>query len=975
MKKLLFLFISISVFQLKAQVADFMYVAGTSSVNAIGIYGTIGVPSSTVYPGSRNLNSSWADQSGNVYVFGGNGYSTVASVGTYNDLWKYNQTLDQWTWLTGTSTMNALSTYGVKGVPSVTNTPGAKWSAMTWTDNNGKFWLFGGNGQGSVVGFGNQNDLWMFDPLTNEWTWKAGSTVINAFGVYGTKGVATASTTPGARNSGVTWVDANNNLWLFGGTGLAASGSSGLLNDLWKFDITTNQWVWVSGNNSINNPGVYGTQGTPAAANIPGSRSNSAAFVGAGNTLWLYGGNGIPGTMIVGNLSDLWKYDIVTNQWTFMKGTTVVNSVGVYGTKSAATATVYPGGRYTSYYWTDNQNNFWMYGGYGAGATSGNGTLNDLWQYNSSLNMWVWVSGANAIGQAIVYGTKGVASFTNTPGSRIMGTSVKDSNGDLWLYAGSPPVTTNYTNDLWKIHPCNAPAAPLSVSATQTICVGSVATLTASTVGTLGWYSAGVGGTYLGNGTPFTTPTLTSSTTFYVQDSTCAQSVRKAVLVIVSQPTVSIAGTNTVCLGSSATLTASGVTTYTWSTAETTNTISVTPGSLEVYTVTGTNGFGCITAATKTITTVAVPSVSVSGSATICSGSGVYLTASGANTYTWNTGSTAATILAGPSSTTIYTVTGKATSTGCTAKATGTVTISTPTVIITGSTSVCKGTAIDLSVSGASTYTWSTGTQSTSINVIPMVSTVYTVNAKDAFGCNGSDTHTITVLQTPTVVITGTTAVCNGSAITLTGTGATSYTWNTGSTNTVETFTPSSLTVYTITGTGSNGCIGVANKTVTINALPTLTVNATSTLLCSGQVSTITATGASTYTWNTTQFGASIMANPSSTSDYIVTGTAANTCMNTATITIYVNTCTGINQVGNNMKFSIYPNPNSGELVVEVLNDTKLIILNAVGEIIHAEEINAGETHINLINQPAGIYFVQLKYNNEFKSIKIVKQQ
>lgn len=885
MRKLLLFIAIINLFHVKAQVASFAWMAGSTFTNQISTYGTLGVASSTNNPGARSLPSSWTTSDGKLWLFGGNGYASAPTLGNTNDLWNYNPSSNEWVWVTGSNLVNQVGLYGTKGVASNTNIPSGRNGSVSWKDNNGNLWLFGGQGYGSTASAGNLNDLWKYNVSTNEWTWVTGSNGINQLGVYGTKGIPSTTNTPGARTEAVSWIDNSGNLWLFGGFGRSSTASDGLLNDLWKFNIATNEWTWVSGSNGINVIGTYGTQGVGSTANIPGTRSASTSFKDANGDLWLFGGNGLGTVMTTGCLSDLWKYNITSNQWTWVSGTNVVGSVGVYGTKGFPATTNRISGRTYAYSWTDSNDNFWIYGGYGASAVAGNGALNDLWQFNKSNNLWVWVSGLNSTGSSAVYGTLGVSSSTNTPGGRHNETGWKDIAGDFWLYGGKAGAPLK--SDLWKLNICNAPSMPLT-SASQTICIGSATTLTASGIGTLGWYSSAIGGVYLGNGSSFTTPTLTTNTTFYVQDSTCAFSIRNAVTVSATQPTVNIAGTNTVCINSSVILTASGATSYTWSTTQLTNTIAVTPSVTTIYTVTGSDAFGCLSSKTKTITTVALPSVTITGATTICPSTGIFLTASGANTYVWNTGSTATSILVAPSSSFVYTVTGKTTATGCVKTQTALVTVSIPTVVITGSTSVCKGVSINLTAGGASTYTWSTGTQSTNINVTPTVSTIYTVSAKDAFGCNGTDTHTITVLQTPTVSITGNSVTCLGTPITLTANGASSYTWNTGSLNTVETFTPSSLTVYSVTGVDGNGCFGLSTKTISINALPTLSISGVSEL-CIGSLGNLNVAGASTYTWNTSSTSSSISISPTVTTNYSVIGRAANSCTNSAVKTVTVN--------------------------------------------------------------------------------------
>ena len=88
-----------------------------------------------------------------------------------------------------------------------------------WTDASGNFWLFGGVGADSTDTDGLLNDVWVYSPSADTWTWMGGSTTANATAVYGTEDVASASNTPGSRAQMLYWTDATHNLWLFGGLG------------------------------------------------------------------------------------------------------------------------------------------------------------------------------------------------------------------------------------------------------------------------------------------------------------------------------------------------------------------------------------------------------------------------------------------------------------------------------------------------------------------------------------------------------------------------------------------------------------------------------------------------------------------------------------------------------------------------------------------------------------------------------------
>ena len=251
-------------FNLATQESD-MGKSGSNSGNQSGVYGTEGVPSTNNIPGARTSSAGWIDTSGNLWIFGGYGYTSNPLTSDLNDLWKFNPNTQEWTWVSGN--YNPVGVYGTEGVPSTSNIPGDRQYSVTWTNISGSLWLFGeeglapaGNGFG-VNGY--LNDLWNFNPTTQAWTWASGCSCVGQSGVFGTEGVPSPNNIPGARTSSAGWMDTSNNLWLFGGFGYASNTSQGYLNDLWKFNTTTQEWTWVSGNNVTNQSGVYGTEGVP----------------------------------------------------------------------------------------------------------------------------------------------------------------------------------------------------------------------------------------------------------------------------------------------------------------------------------------------------------------------------------------------------------------------------------------------------------------------------------------------------------------------------------------------------------------------------------------------------------------------------------------------------------------------------------------------------------------------------------------
>ena len=429
---------------------------GSDTVNASGVYGTLGTAAAGNLPGARYWTSSWTDSSGDFWLFGGVGYDATGATGYLNDLWRYTPSTGQWTWIGGGNGHNAGGVYGTQGTPSAANVPGARQAASSWTDSSGNLWLFGGIGYDSTGATGNLNDLWRYTPSTGQWTWISGADVINASGVYGTLGTAAAGNVPGARYSASALIDSSGNLWLFGGVGSEAAGAVGNLNDLWRYTPSTAQWTWISGGNGDNASGVYGTQGTAAAGNVPGGRNSVGSWIDSSGNLWLFGGYGYDSAGTVGKLNDLWKYSPSSGQWTWIGGEDAANGNGLYSTLGVAETSALPGARQAPSTWTDSSGNLWLFGGIGYDAEAAVGNLNDLWRYSPSTAQWTWVGGASAHGASGVDGTQGTGSPAAVPGGRNSMSSWIDSSGNLWLFGGygyDSAGALGYLNDLWHYDP------------------------------------------------------------------------------------------------------------------------------------------------------------------------------------------------------------------------------------------------------------------------------------------------------------------------------------------------------------------------------------------------------------------------------------------------------------------------------------------------------------------------------------------
>ncbi|MGH8291431.1 MAG: kelch repeat-containing protein [Steroidobacteraceae bacterium] len=163
----------------------------------------------------------------------------------------------------------------------------------------------------------------------------------------GAQGTPSANNTPGNRDTGQVWTDTSGNVWIFGGNDTA----NNHYNDLWKY--SNGEWTWMGGSDVPNQAGIYGTLGTPSAANIPGARGGAIHWIDSSGNIWLFGGIGYDSAGTNGYLNDLWKYS--NGEWTWMGGSNLANQKGVYGTMGTNSANNIPGARRRSIAWVDSQ--------------------------------------------------------------------------------------------------------------------------------------------------------------------------------------------------------------------------------------------------------------------------------------------------------------------------------------------------------------------------------------------------------------------------------------------------------------------------------------------------------------------------------------------------------------------------------------------------------------------------------------------
>ena len=330
------------------------------------------------WPNSSVTSTTWGKKSNKLWFLS---RGTSHSTGVYTDMWEYD---------VATSTnykikeqTDDIITYGQLGVAADSNVPPYREDACLW-ETNTKLYLMGGNYNGNFY-----NDFWIFDKASKQWTWLNGSKNNESpYSLYGPIGQIDATYYPRSRTQSITWVDEDENLWLFSGV----NNESYYLNDFWKYDAVNHIWTLMGGSqNNCSATAAYFVD------NYPPFLSKAIAWT-AGSDLFFYGGNTLirsatSNTLTTGVSSDIWKYNIPTNTWSKVLGNRRKSNFANYGLKQYGFTSNRPGARTRPGHWTDNYGNLWIYGGFGLGETGTDNELFDLWKYDVTLNMWIWMDG------------------------------------------------------------------------------------------------------------------------------------------------------------------------------------------------------------------------------------------------------------------------------------------------------------------------------------------------------------------------------------------------------------------------------------------------------------------------------------------------------------------------------------------------------------------------------------------------------
>jgi N-acetylneuraminic acid mutarotase len=788
----------------------------------------------------------------------GTGISNNTSPFIFNDFWEYDPSNNAWTqkanFAGGQRTQAVGFNIGIKGyvgtgIDNSNNHKNDFWEydpiANTWTQKAN----FAGSARYFAIGFGigtkgylgtgsgtvspnTYNDFWEYDPPTNTWTQKASFVGTSRYGAVGFS----------ILNKGYVCTGSNN-------------GTSGTFNDTWEYDATLNSW-------------------TQKAAFSGNARFAASAFV-ISNRAFI--GTGLDNT---GNYSnDFWEYNQSNNTWTQR-----LNFVG--SARQAAVAFAIGGKGYLGTGYSNTSPNF----------------MSDLWEYNP-INLFNWSTGSTlqslplsnsgnyslTVTSVLGCSSSAVQSISLSPNPTISVTtpSLTCSGSSLSLIANgantytwsanagssnsssiivSPTSSVIYTVSGSNTNCSSAVQVTLTVyplptltinASTLSVCHGNTVILTANGATSYTW-SGGIS-----NNLAFAPNTSTSYSVIGASSVGCFNSQPVSITVTVNPSPLISVNSGTICQGQTFTMSPGGANTYTYSSG----TSTVAPLINNTYSVIGTSSFGCVSAsaAIASVVVLSSPTVVVSNGS-ICAGQSFTLTPTGANNYVYSGGNSVVT----PGNSSSYTITGT-NANGCNnfIPAVAAITVYTLPIISAASGSICNGSSYTINPNGANTYTYSSGS-----NVIsPTSNTSYSIFGTNSAGCINAVPAVLNVTVNPIPVLTvNSGTICQGQSFTMNPSGASTYTYSSGS----SVVSPIFNNNYSVIGTSSAGCVSAAAAISTINVLtsPTLAVSGGS--ICNGQSFTLSPTGAVTYTYS----GGSSVVSPNTNTTYTITGTNANGCNN-----------------------------------------------------------------------------------------------
>ena len=537
----------------------------------------------------------------------------------------------------------------------------------------------------------------------------------------------------------------------------------------------------------------------------------------------------------------------------------------------------------------------------GSDFCAGTSTVLDAGSYSS----WVWSN--SDVTQTSTITTGGTYTVTVTDANGCLGSD------DILIVANPLPTPNILGSDF---------------------CLGSSSVLDAGSYSSWNWSSGGI----LQNITVTTAGTYTVTVT----DANGCEASDDIIITENALPTVTITGAD-FCTGTHASLEAEiGFSDYTWNTLETSQLIVISTAG--TYSVTVTDANGCEGTASIGISEYPLPTPTITGSLTFCTGASTILDGGGTYTdYVWNTSDMTQTLTVNNAGTYTITVTDD---NGCVGSDQVNVSVGANlSPIITGVPSICNGnsTTIDAGL-GYAIYNWSTNESTQTVNV--GTAGTYSVTVTDAYGCSGNVDITINENPLPTPTISGS-DFCLGTSTILSVNNYQTYEWNSGENTSDLLITSAGL--YTVTVIDINGCEGSTNINIAEYPLPTPVIDGNN--FCNGTSEVLsTSVAYNAYEWNTMETTAQITINTAG--NYSVTVTDANGCESSTNSNIAVLILPTPNISGSNFCENTTTDLDAGSYSIYTWNNletTQIISISSAGTYTVTVTDNNGCEGINSI--------------------------
>lgn len=527
---------------------------GLGSLSNDPVFGTQGIFADSINPGFVALgkHAEWVDSNGDLWFFN-------ISDGYIGSMWKYNISLNQWAWMHGNIPYNI----GVQGISDPLNNPFLKESPVSWVSADGKFWLWEGL----------KSRLFRYDPIINEWTWMHGNPSTTL--ILDTIGVYSSENQPESTEWYQFWKSNDGTFYLFGGIGGDPFSSFLSKNNMWQFNPFINQWRLVTGLYSDSTANF--TTNCLFDASFRPSNKREQRISWKGLTNLFYGVDEYSGGYI-------WCFDPEINEYALVEGTittpgAIVNPVfGTLGNSSPINkiGTNYLGG-FSS--WTDLNGNFWKLG---SGSWADTNRSNALWRYipdtsciKGSLSVSIFASSnEGCVPLTVNFSPMTINNTTNYIWDFGVLSSSEDTstlNNPSYTYTSTGIYTVqlvasaNISGEIQYdtteiIITVVDPPIILLISDT-TICKGSSVELLAEGASIYTWNNSPDLNTTIGS-TVLASPI--NPTTYIVTGTTMSCSSTDSVFVNLVEPEILVTS-DSVCIGKSVQLKATGADYYFWS--------------------------------------------------------------------------------------------------------------------------------------------------------------------------------------------------------------------------------------------------------------------------------------------------------------------------------------------------------------------------------------------------------------------------